>query len=99
MIYRQIYDQAKRMEYRWYVPVVIFMWAAGCIAGAIQTLMAGEFLSRLTDQSPQVLIRPDTHPFIYWGCISGIFLVGIGSAVIGIFSLRMFLRQRHAQKK
>jgi hypothetical protein len=79
----------------WYMPLMVFGFAAVFIYEAVQILIDGEFGWRWTDASPRIFVRSEASPFAFWCCVIALFIIGSAITVGGIFLLRAFLRQRN----
>jgi hypothetical protein len=83
----------KNLKPKWYTPVFLFAWAAGWIYFGIRLLTGGEVWFAWYSGAPRILLRPDSHPHLFWSCVSLAFvlaLVGVGAAIV---ELRKYLRQ------
>src|SRR3954462_8758563 len=71
-------------KHKWYTPVFLFAWASGWTYSGIHLLAGGEEWFAWYGGAPRILLRPDTHPHLFWGCVSVAFVFALVGAWTGI---------------
>jgi hypothetical protein len=88
----------KKIQIMWYMPLLVFAFAAALIYEAVQIIIDGKFGWRWTDASDRIFVQPDTSPVAFWCVVSVLFIFGAAVAVGGVFLLRAYLRLRGADR-
>ena len=84
----------KKNHHNWYLPLFCFVWAAFVFAWSIGATVVGEFR---WGRRSGTLIRPDTHPYFFWGVVAFEFIMGVVVGYVGVKELRASLRRRRIE--
>jgi hypothetical protein len=84
----------KKNHHNCYGPLFCFAWSVFAFAWSIGVTVSGEF--RWGRRSGSI-IRPDTHPYFFWGIVAFWFVMGVVVGCVGIKELRAYLRRRRIE--
>jgi hypothetical protein len=84
----------KSSTHKWYAPVFLFAWALGWIYFCVHLLAGGEEWFAWHRGAQSILLRPDTHPYYFWGCVAASFVLAFIGVWAGIAELRRYMRQQ-----
>ena len=80
--------------HKWYAPVLLFIWSSGWIYFGVRLLAKGEEWFAWSRGAKSILLRPDTHPYCFWGCVAAAFVLGFLGVWAAIAELRRYMRQQ-----
>src|SRR5262245_12788792 len=92
----EVVDMTKS-KHHWYTPILLFAIAAFLFFWGTRVVIDGEFWFGngvgILDGT-HTLVRPDTHPLKFWGCVTSSFGFGLFVVWQAIRELLGYLRQR-----